>query len=430
MNYKQALSYIENDVWQGSRPGLSRISELARRLGSPQKGMRFVHVAGTNGKGSVCASCARVLQAAGYNVGLYISPYIVRFNERMSVCGEPISDGELASLTTLVRAAASTMEDKPTEFELITALAFLYFRLHRCDVVVLEVGMGGRLDATNIIEAPLVSVITGIALDHVGILGDTVEKIAREKAGIIKPGVPVVYGGRDDAAFSVISARARELGCPVVRTDLASLHTISSSLRGNTFGYKGEEHFISLAGAYQPENAATAVEALRILESRGLKIGARALAEGLGNVHWRARFELLGEDPAVVYDGSHNVQGVAAAAKSIADIFGGEKPDILMGVLADKDYKAMVALLAPYVRRVITVTPPSPRALSAFTLADVWRQNGVKAEPFSDIASAVEAAYLRALKEHRPLVILGSLYMYGSVYSAFFRLKSLAPQGV
>lgn len=430
MNYKQALSYIENDVWQGSRPGLSRIGELMQRLGSPQKGMRFVHVAGTNGKGSACASCARVLEAAGYNVGLYTSPYIVRFNERMSVCGEPISDGELASLTTIVRQIADTMEDKPTEFELITAVAFLYFRLHRCDIVVLEVGMGGHLDATNIIEAPLVSVITGIALDHVRILGDTVEKIAYEKAGIIKPGVPVVYGGRDDAAFAVISARAREFGCPVIRTELSSLHTVSSTLRGNTFEYKGEKHFVSLAGAYQPENAATVIETVRVLESRGLKIGARALAEGLGNVRWRARFELLNDAPPVIYDGSHNVQGVTAAAKSIAEIFGGEKPNVLMGVLADKDYKAMVTLLAPHANGVITVAPPSPRALSAEALADVWRECGVEAMPFSDIDSAVEAAYLRSVKERRPLVILGSLYMYGSVYSAFVRAKSLAPQGV
>ena len=191
MNYAEALEYIHSVMWMGSRPGLSRTKRLLELLGNPEKGMKFVHVAGTNGKGSTCAMLDSVLRAAGYKVGLYTSPYIVRFNERMCINGEPISDSELAELTAIVKPLAESMEDKPTEFELITAIAFVYFKRHNCDIVVLEAGMGGRLDSTNIITTPILSVITGIALDHTQFLGDTVEKIAQEKAGIIKKNVPL-----------------------------------------------------------------------------------------------------------------------------------------------------------------------------------------------------------------------------------------------
>ena len=195
MNYKESLEYIHCGFFGGTRPGLERVGELLGKLGDPQDSLRFVHVAGTNGKGSVCAMTDSVLRAAGYHTGLYTSPYLERFNERMVCDGEAISDEELAELTSYVKPFAEEMEDKPTEFELITAVAMLFFARHKCDPVVLEVGMGGRLDATNIIKTPLVSVITGISLDHTAILGDTVAAIAREKAGIIKPGVPVIFGG-------------------------------------------------------------------------------------------------------------------------------------------------------------------------------------------------------------------------------------------
>ncbi|MBO5767990.1 MAG: bifunctional folylpolyglutamate synthase/dihydrofolate synthase, partial [Clostridia bacterium] len=216
MNYSAALEYIHSVEWLGSRPGLSRTQELLYKLGNPEKDMRYIHVAGTNGKGSTCAMLDSVLRRAGYKVGLYTSPYIVRFNERMCINGEPISDSELAELVETIKPIADTMEDKPTEFEIITALAFLYYKRHNCDIVVLEVGMGGRLDSTNVIDAPLVSVITGIALDHIAVLGNTVAEIAAEKAGIIKEGSAVVYGGRDDVAFSVSAKKAESLGCECV----------------------------------------------------------------------------------------------------------------------------------------------------------------------------------------------------------------------
>ena len=419
MNYNETLEYIHSVVWRGSRPGLSRTAELLEKTGSPEKGMKFIHVAGTNGQGSTCAMLDSVLRAAGYKTGLYTSPYIVRFNERMKIDGEDISDEELAEIATFVRPFADQMADPPTEFELITAIAFLYFKNHGCDAVVLEVGMGGRLDSTNVIKDPVVSVITGIALDHTAVLGDTIEKIAYEKAGIIKKSRPVVYGGRDDTAFNVIKERADSLGCELTRTDVPGINIVSQNTGGTVFDYRGLSALkIGLTGTYQPENAATVVDTLAVLKKEGFAISDNALRAGLANASWPARFEMLSSSsPLAFFDGSHNVQGVTAAADSIKALLGG-KAVILMGVLADKDYRDMVSLIAPLAERVFTVTPPSPRALSAEELASVFRGHGVEAGP-GEIPVSVANAKRYAAQKGLPLVMLGSLYMYGEVKKAF-----------
>lgn len=420
MNYTEALEYIHSVEWRGSRPGLSRTVELLKRLGNPEKEMRFVHVAGTNGKGSTCSMLDSVLRSAGYKVGLYTSPYIVRFNERMRINGESISDSELAELTALVKPHAEAMEDKPTEFELITALAFLYFKRNACDIVVLEVGMGGMLDSTNVIEAPVVSVITGIALDHTSVLGNTVPKIAFQKAGIIKQGRPVIYGGRDDEACQVIQNVANEKASRFTRTRLSELSPVNMSVGGTVFDYCDYKDVkLSLAGRYQLENAATVIETAAELNRCGLAVSESALRSGLASAKWRARFELLSEEPAVIFDGSHNIQGVNAAANSIKQFFSGEKVNILMGVLADKDYRDMVALLAPLAKRVFTVTPNSPRALSSAELAAVFAEAGAYSTSYPSVEQGVEAAYGDSLGEKTPLIMLGSLYMYNEVFSAF-----------
>jgi len=401
-------------------------------LGNPERDMKFIHVAGTNGKGSTCSMLNSILCAAGYKVGLYTSPYIVRFNERMCINGEPISDSELAELVEIIKPFAETMEDKPTEFEIITALAFLYFKRNACDVVVLEVGMGGRLDSTNVIEAPVVSVITGVAIDHTAVLGNTVEEIAVEKAGIIKTGRPVVYGGRDDNAFGVISAKSIETGSAVCRTRLDSLKIHSMNVDGTVFDYGDySELKLSLCGEYQLDNAAAVLETIGALNDNGFQIGVDAVGEGLSNARWRARFELLAKDPPVVFDGSHNIQGVTAAAESIKRFFVVDeksKVTLLMGVLADKDYRDMVALLAPLTEKVFTVTPPSPRALSSKSLAEVYKDFSVDAVSSDSIDDGVAMAYDYAKKEKRPLVMLGSLYMYGDVYNAFKKTKNKLPE--
>lgn len=424
MTYDEALEYIHSVEWLGSRPGLSRTEELLKKLGNPEKNMKYIHVAGTNGKGSTCAMLDSVLREAGYKVGLYTSPYIVRFNERMQINGEPISDSELAELVEIIKPVAETMDDKPTEFEIITALAFLYYKRNNCDVVVLEVGMGGRLDSTNVIESPAVSVITGIALDHTGVLGNTVAEIAAEKAGIIKKGCPVVYGGRDDEAYKVIFDKALENETSVKRTKLSKIRIHSMSVEGTVFDYAAYLDLkLSLLGKYQLDNAATVLETIGALNKNGFRISVGAIRAGLANAKWHARFELLANDPPVIFDGSHNIQGVTAAAESIKKFFltgkKQKKVTLLMGVLADKDYGDMVSVLAPLAEKVFTITPPSPRALSSDKLAEVFEKNGVPAVAGSTVAEGVDSAYAYAKAEGVPLVMLGSLYMYGEVSENF-----------
>ncbi len=424
MNYTEALEYIHSVEWLGSRPGLSRTQELLEKLGNPEKNVKFIHVAGTNGKGSTCSMLDSVLRTAGYKVGLYTSPYIVRFNERMCINGEPISDTELAELVAVVKPIADTMRDKPTEFEIITALAFLYFKRNACDVVVLEVGMGGRLDSTNVIESPLVSVITGIALDHVSVLGNTVAEIAAEKAGIIKNNCPVVYGGRDDEAFGVICQKATECGSDIVRTALDKLTVESMDVSGTIFHYNNIKDIrLSLCGSYQPENAATVIETIATLNRIGFAVSESALRNGLASARWRARFELLANNPPVIFDGSHNMQGVTAAAESIKRFFGGERVLMLMGVLADKEWDKMLSVLLPNAKKMFCVTPPSPRALDSKKLAEECIARGSDAEAFATIEEGVCNAYLAAEAQNMPLVMLGSLYMYGEVFFAFEKEK-------
>lgn len=424
MNYSEALEYIHSVEWLGSRPGLSRTEELLEKLGNPEKDMKFVHVAGTNGKGSTCSMCESVLRAAGYKVGLYTSPYIVRFNERMCINGEPISDSELAELVEIIKPIADNMSDKPTEFEIITALAFLYYKRHACDIVVLEVGMGGRLDSTNVIDSPVASVITGVAIDHVSVLGSTVAEIAKEKAGIIKQSRPVIYGGRDDVAFEVIRGKAKACKSEIVRTELGSISVKAMSVEGTVFDY-GElkDVKLSLCGSYQPENAITVIETVRVLNREGFEISESALREGLKSAKWRARFELLGKEPTVIFDGSHNMQGVKAAAESIKHFFGNEKVLLLMGVLADKEWKAMLDELLPLAERMYCVTPNSPRALDSEILAKECNARSVNANAFDSIDDGVKKAYNDAKTQNVPLVMLGSLYMYGDVYKALENAK-------
>ncbi len=416
MNYQEALDYIHSISWTFCKPGLERIDALCRALGDPQQDLKFVHVAGTNGKGSTCSMLSSMLRAAGYRVGLYTSPYIRFFNERMQVNGQPISDDELASLTEMVKPIADAMEDRPTEFELITAIAFLYFRQKHCDVVVLEAGMGGRLDSTNIIRQPLLSVITGIALDHVSFLGDTVEKIATEKAGIIKDGAPILFGGDDEAAAEVIARVAREKGSPFYIVPYETLTDVRADLYGSSFrfGHRKDLH-IRLLGTYQPRNAAVAICAAELLGERGLRISENALRRGLGEAEWQGRFEVLSRDPLMIFDGAHNPQGIHSAVESIQTYFGSQKVYLLTGVLRDKDYTEIAGELATVASKAFTLTPDSPRALPAEEYAAVLRGEGIDAESFEGLSEALRAAWTAAKAEQVPLICLGSLYVYAGL---------------
>lgn len=424
MTYQEALHYIHSNFWQGSKPGLSRTHELLGKMGDPQQKLKFIHVAGTNGKGSFCSMLSSILIAAGYRVGTYTSPYVLRFNERMRINGRDISDDKLAQLTEKVRPLADGMEEKPTEFELITAIGMEYFAEAKCDVVVLECGMGGRLDSTNVVENVLLSVITGIALDHTAFLGDTVEKIAAEKAGIIKNGIPVLYCGKDGGAREVIENKAKEENAPFHTVDRTKLLIKKQDLSGTVFDLGNRtDIFLPLLGSYQPENCQNVLQAADLLSTLGLSIPEEAVRSGLKEAKWPARYEILRSHPTVLFDGGHNPEGVDCAVKSTKTYFGEQKLLILTGVMADKDYPYMVSRMAEVAKEAFCITPANPRALKAEKLAEVFQDRGIKASAFDTPKAALWAAIEKAEKENTAVLCLGSLYMYCEIHEALEKYK-------
>lgn len=424
MTYKEAVAYIHSVTWKGSRPGLSRITELLQKLQNPQERLQFIHVAGTNGKGSFCAMTESVLRAAGYKTGLFVSPYIKHFNERICVCGTPIGDEDLAFATAEVKKAADTMADAPTEFELITAIGLLHFARVGCEVVVLETGMGGRLDSTNIIKAPLFTVITGIAMDHTAFLGDTVEQIAAEKAGIIKKGSPVLWGGGDANARAVIEKKAAEMGVPMLATRDTPVTVREMSLSGSIVDYgEWQGVHLPLLGTYQPYNLANVLAAVPLMRGAGLAVTNAQVRSGIAATRWPGRFERLSADPLILSDGAHNPEGIEAAVESIQAYFKGERVLILTGVMADKDYHGMVETLRPVTAEAFTLTPDNPRSLAAADFADAFAAKGIRATAFDTVDEAVFAAVARARETGKPLVSLGSLYMYCEVTAALEKLN-------
>ena len=423
MTYQEALAYIHAVHWQGHKPGLARTRALLAALGDPHKQLRFVHVAGTNGKGSTAAMLDSCLRCAGYKVGLFTSPYIIRFNERIQVNGAPIPDGDLVRLVEQVRPAAAAMADVPTEFELITALGMLYFAQQRCDIVVLEVGLGGALDSTNVIDPPECAVITALGMDHVKELGPTLADIAAAKAGIIKPGSPVVsYGGAPEAD-RVIAAAAAAQNAPLTVADFSKLTLRAAGLDGQTFDYDGLVGLtLPLLAGYQPRNAAVAIEALRALRGRGWQVPDSAIRQGLAQVRWPGRFELLRREPPFLLDGSHNAHGMRATVESLRARFPGEKFVFLVSIMADKDAGEMLRLLLPLAKAFVTVTAPSPRAIPAAELAARIEALGGRAEPADTIPAAV--ARTDALAAGGPAAALGTLYFSGEVREAVEKQKA------
>ena len=421
MDHESALAYIHAVQWAGHKPGLGRTRTLLAALGDPHKQLKFVHVAGTNGKGSTAAMLASCLHAAGYRVGLYTSPFINRFNERIQVDGEQIPDDDLVRLVERIQPAADAMDDVPTEFEIITALGMLYFAQRACDIVVLEVGLGGTLDSTNVIDAPECAVITALGMDHVQELGPTLADIASAKAGILKRGTCAVsYGGAPEAD-AVIAQTAASLDVPLTVVDFSKLRVTGGSLDAVTFDFDGLDGIrLPLIGSYQPRNAALAITALRAMRSRGWDIPDEAIRTGLETVSWPGRFELLRHDPAFLLDGSHNAHGMRATVQSLRDRFPGEKFVFLVSIMADKDVDEMLALLAPLARCFVTVAAHTPRAMPADTLAEHIRAYGCTAESAPSIEAGVARAV--ALGGSGPVCALGTLYFSGDVRTAFAAL--------
>lgn len=428
------IAYINTPRWQASRLGLERIHELLERLGRPQDRLKFVHVAGTNGKGSICAYLASILGAAGHRTGMFTSPYIERFEERIRVDGVMISPDELRDVTLAVREHAEAMAeetgDHPTEFELMTAVALEHFARCGCDIVVLEVGLGGRLDSTNVIDAPEACVIARIGLDHTALLGNTLAAIAGEKAGIIKEGSAVVSWPQEPEAMAVIEHAAAEHGCELRMPDFAQLEEGAVKWEDGaspfrSFSYKEWADLrTGILGSYQPQNATVALEVVDVLRGRGWRIPDEAVRAGVAQTRWPGRFEIVegGSSPdgfAIVVDGGHNPQGARALADSLAEVFPGRKPVFVIGVLEDKDYPRMLEDVLPLGSAFVCVTPDNPRALPAHKLARAIRWTGQDLLGCSACVNPVVARdFEDAIRRARELADSdGLICAFGSLYS-------------
>lgn len=417
MDYDQALKYIDGVSYLGVKPGLERVSALLGRLGHPERKTRFVHVAGTNGKGSTSVMTASALSACGYKTGLYTSPHLARVNERMRLDGAEIPDGEFARVVSALASAAEGLAEPCTEFELLTAAALLWFAEAGADIAVLEVGMGGRFDATNVIPRSECAVITNIGLDHTAVLGDTVEAIAAEKAGIFKGGRAVSYEQPESVA-AVLRSAAAKTGTELTFADFSKIEPLSDSVEGQRFRFEGEEYSIRLLGAHQLKNAAVALTALDTLRRSGWDLPAEGVRKGLAAAVWPARFELVERAPLFVVDGGHNPQCVAATAEAIRRYMPGGHCVILMGVLADKNWSAMIDILADVAEGFVCAAPDSPRALPAADLGAELLRRGLHAEVCSSVPEAVEAAKALAGPDGA-VCSVGSLYMSGAVRACF-----------
>ena len=418
MTINETLDYIHSVCWKGMMPGLARITELLEKMGNPQNATKYVHIAGTNGKGSTAAMTASILRKAGYCTGLYTSPFIYQFGERMQVNGEMISDEELIEITEYVKPLADSMTESPTEFELTTAIGFEFFKRRKCDIVVLEVGLGGLLDATNVIPTPEVAVITNIGLDHTDILGNTLEEIAFNKAGIIKEnGHAVIYRGTPGVE-KVFEDTCREKNTQLKKANFDGLKLKSHDLFEQVFDcgdYK--DIHLPLLGDHQLHNAAVVLAVAETLQEIGWKISKENIYDGIRDVSWPGRFDIVCRDPLFIIDGGHNPQCLEALVKNIQDYLAGRRVIALTGVLADKDYGDMYKPVMPYIEQFVCVTPPNPRRLMAAELAQHLQNVGAKATACDTIPQGVKKA-IELAGSDGVVLCFGSLYTIGDIRNA------------
>lgn len=405
MHFKQAMEYMESIKGYGIVPGLSTVTELCRRLGNPQDKLAFVHIAGTNGKGSVLAFLSSILKCAGYRVGSYHSPAVFDYCERIQVNGRAIAKKALCECVEEVKNACDLMVEEgmahPTPFEVETAAAFVYFAKKSCDIVVLETGMGGREDATNLVNTTKAAVLTPISMDHMQFLGDTPEKIAAHKAGIIKSGCYVITAEQEASVMAVIEQEAAQKKCGV--TIAGRAQKIKYGLEKQTFSYQdasgkcfaGLE--ISLAGKHQVENAALAVETVGRLAECGYPVSGEQLRKGLAEAVWQGRFQIIAKKPLFILDGAHNEDAAKKLARSIRFYFTNKRIVYIMGMLKDKECEKAVAETCAYAEQIITVTPPdNPRAMPAIELAQIVREYHPCVTAAGSLEEGVEMAYLLA----------------------------------
>ena len=437
MNYDQALEKIHTFNVFGSKLGLERMKKLLSLLGDPHKDMKIIHVAGTNGKGSVCRYLYTVLNECGYRTGAYFSPYLEDFTERIECGGRQISHDELPVYTEQALDAVEQMisegYESPTEFELVTAIGLLYFKAVNADLVILEVGLGGRGDSTNICDHPAATVIASISYDHMNVLGSTLEEIAYDKAGIIKRGVPVCVNVKDQGAFNVIKKQADELSAPVIDLRQAAVDVKSCDINGSMFtaGIDGLALFkditIKMRGQHQIENALCALAAIAVMRIQGFSVPDECVRSGMRKAFQPGRFEVISNDPYTIIDGAHNRAGVQALVETLMQEFGAGTPEkrilLCTGILADKETRIMAEQLARLRADIITTTVPNPRAMAAEELAGVFRalepySSGERTvTPVHDWRSALAEAQERS-SGYDVTVWAGSLYLIGPVRGA------------
>ena len=419
MGYKETLEKIHSLCRFGSRPGLDRINMLLEMLGNPQDELEFVHIAGTNGKGSTCQMISSVLRESGYKTGLFISPYITDFTERIQIDNTPIVQDKLVEVAEYVFSFVETLNKDDiiiTEFEFVMAVAFEYFKRENTDIVVLETGLGGRLDCTNVIEPPVCTVLTRIGLDHTDILGDTIGKIAGEKCGIIKKGSRVVSSPQVAEAEAVIRRTCEDAEVALEFADESEFCNAEGTLNGNTFEYDGLKLNISLIGEHQLQNAAVALCTLNMLKESGFeRICDASIVRGFAAAENPARFEVMSKSPVVILDGAHNEDGMKTFANTIGKFMGDRKGVLLMGMLKDKDSRNSVKLIEGMFDYVYTVTVDNPRTLTACELARICEGHFPNVAAIEDVGMAFDTAFAKALETDSHLCICGSLYLAGQL---------------
>jgi len=419
MNYQEVLDYVDELKKYGSVPGLDSVAGLCGKLHNPQDSLKFIHIAGTNGKGSVVAFCSEILKAAGYRVGRYISPTIFEYRERIQINGRSISKKELCELMELMKGKCEELvaegKPHPTVFELETAMAFYYFKEHECDLVVLETGMGGLLDATNVIKTTIVEVFTSISLDHMGVLGKSLSQIAENKAGIMKPGSRAAALKGDDEVMQVLRRKAEELGVMLTVVDPAERTGVKSSLEKQSFHYGGYRDLtITMAGKYQIENAMLAVRTIEELMKAGFPVKESAIYKGLLCAKWPGRFQVLGKKPLFIADGAHNRDGAARLAESVRFYFTNRRIIYIIGILRDKEQREILKVTCPLAQQILTVPTPGERGLSSYELACVAGEYHSNVTSVDSVQEAVELAYLLADKD-TVIIAFGSLSYLGNL---------------
>ena len=407
------FEYIKIAAERGSKLGLERITELCDMLGNPQNKTHIIHIAGTNGKGSFGAMLSAVLVESGYKVGGFSSPALTDLTDSFCINGKSISADDFNEVMADIIPLCEDMADKPTEFEVLTAAAYELFCRENCGIALIECGMGGDTDSTNVVEYPVLSVITNIALDHTAFLGGTIEEIARCKAGIIKPSRPVLYGGNDDEALEIIRSISRKNGSQLTLADKDRVTVVESDINGIIYEDKAFGRLKSaLIGSYQKYNLANVLTTVEILRSMEMNIPDNAVKSGIEKAVWQGRFEVVSRNPLIIYDGAHNPDGIIQAAESIGTYISG-KIALLIGVMADKEYGLYPEILGKFIDKAFTVIPDNPRSLDSDTLAAAFEEKGINAVSCGSVENGLTKALGYAKSRNIPLIALGSLYMYG-----------------